>query len=125
MSFFRPQLESLEERCTPSCFGDFCSLTARLGHSPNLLTVAATTATLTVPNGHIVAYPPSPIAPPNPIAPPSPIAPPVPIRQEVLQFLESNGQAPPQPIIPGPAGLFVAAHFIDPSAFITGGGTAP
>src|SRR5690349_17852813 len=113
MKFFRPQLEALEHRCTPCgiCVGDSCALQTSLGHSPVLLTATATTLTLTVPNGRVVALPPHPITPPQPI------------RQEVIIFLESAGQAPPQPIIPGPAGLFVAANFIDPSAFITGGGT--
>ena len=101
---FRPQLESFEDRCTPVCVGDSCGLTAVLGYSSNLLTVTATTATLTVPNGHLVATPPTPIVPPNPA------------QQAVLAFLESNGQTPPQPIIPAPAGLFVAAGWVTPSS---------
>ena len=115
MKFFRPQMEALKSRCTPSgiCVGDSCALEAPLGHSPVLLTATATTLTLTVPNGRVVALPQQPVTPPTPI------------RQEVLLFLESNGQTPPQPVIPGPPGLFVAANFIDPSAFITGGGTGP
>src|SRR5262249_25444900 len=104
---FRPRLDALEDRCTPSgiCVGDSCALMAPLGHghSPVLLTVTATTATLTLPNGHIVEYPPQPVVPPNPA------------QQAVLAFLESNGQFPPQPIIPAPAGLFVAAGWVTPS----------
>ena len=104
MKSFRPQLEALEERCTPVCIGDSCSLVTTLGHSSDLLAVTATTATLTVPNGHIVALPTSPIVPPSPC------------QQAVLAFLESNGQLPPQPILPAPAGLFVAAGWVTPSS---------
>jgi hypothetical protein len=106
MKSFRPQLERFEDRCTPSgiCVGDSCALMAPLGHGPVLLTVTATTATLTVPNGHIVETPPSPIVPPSPC------------QQAVLAFLESNGQVPPAPIIPAPAGLFVAAGWVTPSS---------
>jgi len=104
MNTFRPQLEALEERCTPTCIGDSCSLEAPLGgHSPVITAVTATTMTLTTPNGHLVAYPPSPITPPNPV------------RQEALAFLASEGLTPPVPVLPGPVGLFVAAGFISPS----------
>ena len=102
---FRPRLEALEDRCTPSgiCVGDSCALVAPLGHGPVLLSVTATTATLTVPNGHIVEVPPQPVVPPSPC------------QQAVLAFLESNGQVPPVPILPAPAGLFVAAGWVTPS----------
>lgn len=101
---FLPRLEGFEDRCTPVCVGDPCSLTAVLGHSSNLLSVTATTATLTVPAGHLVALRPTPIVPPSPC------------QQAVLAFLESEGQAPPNPVIPAPAGLFVAAGWVTPSS---------
>ena len=106
MKSFRPQLERFEDRCTPSgiCVGDSCALVAPLGHGPVLLSVTATTATLTLPNDHIVALRPTPIVPPSPC------------QQAVLAFLESNGQFPPQPILPAPAGLFVAAGWVTPSS---------
>ena len=96
MTFFRPRLEALEDRCTPSDL----SLQAPLGFSPNLLTVTATTATLAIPNGNLVAFAPNPSSGR--------------LQQAVLHFLENNGY-PPVPVIPGPPGLFVAAGFVNPS----------
>jgi hypothetical protein len=79
---FRPILEALEDRCTPSTF----SFTAALGdgHSAVTLLVEVQTPTSPIapemvtiirelPNGVLQEHSPNPIVPPNPVIPPTPI----------------------------------------------------
>ena len=79
---FRPTLEALEDRCTPSAF----SFTAALGgdHSavtllievqvpPNPIAPEMVTIIRELPNGIIQEAPPNPCTPPNPGDPPPPI----------------------------------------------------
>jgi hypothetical protein len=79
---FRPILEILEDRCTPSAF----SFTAGLGHGhsavtllievqapPNSIAPEIVAVSRVLPNGVIPETPPQPIVPPNPNLPPNPI----------------------------------------------------
>ena len=79
---FRPSLEALEDRCTPSTV----SFTVALGggHSavsllvnvqvpPQPIASEIVTVSRLLPNGVIQAHVPQPIAPPNPAHPPNPI----------------------------------------------------
>ena len=79
---FRPTLEALEDRCTPSTL----SFTAALGggHSavvlqidvqypPDPIAPEILTVSRLLPNGVIQEFPPTPIYPPSPFFPPAPV----------------------------------------------------
>jgi hypothetical protein len=76
---FRPAMEALEDRCTPSTF----SFTAALGgghsavtllvevqHPPNPIAPEMVTIVRELPNGVVQEAPPNPCTPPNPGDPP-------------------------------------------------------
>jgi len=114
MKPFRPQLEALEERCTPVCVGDSCSLTVPIAGSSLTISVRGDSLGLTVADGNSVTLPTTPTAPPAASAPQS-ASPPEPLKQAVGDFLATNGQPPLSGGVPGPAGLFVASGLVSPS----------
>ena len=109
---FRPTLEALEDRCTPSTF----SFTAALGGghsavtllidvqaSPSPISPETVTILRELPNGIIQEAPPNPCHPPNPGDPPPPIHelfPPGPYRGW-LQAADVSSSAFIVPITPG------------------------
>jgi hypothetical protein len=79
---FRPNLEALEDRCTPSVFSfsaalgggnSAVSLLIDIQYPPQPIAPEIVTVSRLLPNGVIQQVPPNPCTPPNPGDPPLPI----------------------------------------------------
>jgi hypothetical protein len=112
---FRPTLEALEDRCTPSTVSftvalggghSAVSLLVNVQVSSNSIAPEIVTVSRLLPNGVIQAHSPNPIAPPNPAVPPQPLRdlfPPGPDRG-LLQAVDVSSSVFIVPITDGTGG---------------------
>ena len=79
---FRPNLEALEDRCTPSVFSfsaalgggnSAVSLLIDIQYPPQPIAPEIVTVSRLLPNGVVQEYPPTPVVLPNPGFPPTPV----------------------------------------------------